>query len=242
MSADDRPRYHVRIADLPRDQRPRERLQQAGAAALSTAELIAILLRTGMAGASAVDLATRLLAVHGLDGLQRASMDELAAERGLGLAKAAQIKAALELGRRLATLQPGARPRISQPEDVVALVGAEMAILDQEELRVLLLTTRNEVQAVSTVYRGSVNAAQVRTGEILREAVRRNLPALIVVHNHPSGDPAPSADDIRMTRDLAAAGALLDIDVLDHVVIGAAGRFVSLRAQGVFGDSAPPKA
>lgn len=232
-AAADGARYHVRIHDLPQAERPRERLLAAGAAALSTAELLAILLRSGTAHESALDVAARLLATRGLDGLHRAAPAELADERGLGPASAAQIKAALELGQRLATLQPEERPKINGPEDVVALLGSEMALLEQEELRVLLLNTKNRVQAITTVYRGNVNAAQVRISEVLRDAVRRNCPALIAVHNHPSGDPTPSQDDITMTRDLRLAGELLQIDVLDHVVIGAGGRHVSLQGEGL---------
>ena len=240
--SDDGARYHVRIRDLPSGERPRERLLQAGPAALSNAELLAILLRTGTQEESALDIAQRLLAGRGLDGIQHADAGELIQEHGVGPAGAAQIKAALELGRRLATLQPEERPVVSGPEEVVALVGAEMVHLEQEELRVLLLNTKNQVQAVMTVYRGSVNAAQVRIGEILRDAVRRNCAAIIAVHNHPSGDPTPSRDDVRMTRDLMAAGRLLDIDVLDHVVIGSGGRHVSLRGEGLLGSDAdaPP--
>ena len=234
-AADDGASYHVRIRDLPSADRPRERLLRSGAGALATAELIAILLRSGIAGESALDVAGRLLATHGLDGLHQLDADLLAQERGLGPAKAAQIKAALELGRRLATLQPEDRPRISSPDDVHAMLGTEMAALEQEELRVLLLNTKNEVQSIRTVYRGSVNATQVRIGEILRDAVRRNTPALIAVHNHPSGDPTPSPDDVAMTKELVRAGQLLDIDVLDHIVIGDRGRVASLRGEGLLG-------
>ena len=232
-TGDDGATYHVHIHDLPQSERPRERLLSVGAKGLSNTELLAILLRTGTQGESALGVAGRLLATYGLDGLQRASAGELAAERGLGPATASQLKAALELGQRLATLQPEERPSISGPEDVVGLVGAEMALLEQEELRVLLLSTKNRVQAIETVYRGSVNAAQVRIGEVLRDAVRRNCPALIAVHNHPSGDPTPSRDDVRMTKDLVLAGELLDIDVLDHVIVAAGGRQVSLREDGL---------
>ena len=231
--ADDAAQYHVRIRDLPAGERPRERLLQAGAGALSNAELLAILLRTGTAGESALDIGRRLLAAHGLDGLQRLDADLLAQEHGLGPASAAQIKAALELGRRFTTLQPEQRPCINGPDDVAALVAAEMSALEQEELRVLLLNTKNEVQSLRTVYRGSVNSTQVRIGEILRDAVRRNTPALIAVHNHPSGDPTPSRDDVAMTKELVAGGKLLDIEVLDHVVIGSGGRLVSLRGEGL---------
>ena len=181
---------------------------------------------------SAIVVAQRLLADLGMDGVQRATADELIAHRGVGQAKAAHIKAALELGQRLATLQPEARPSITSPEDVMRLLGAEMALLEQEELRTLILDSKHQVLAQPTVYQGSVNRAQVRIAEILRHAVRRNAPALIAVHNHPSGDPTPSQDDVQMTRDLIVAGELLDVDVLDHLVIGA-GKHVSLRGEGL---------
>ena len=226
------PSYHVRIQDLPAQERPRERLLQRGASRLSNAELLAILLGSGTEKESALDVAQRLLAERGLDGLQRAAAEELTEHRGVGPAKAAHIKAALELGQCLATLQPEARPSITSPEDVMGLLGAEMALLEQEELRALILDSKHQVLAQPTVYQGSVNRAQVRIAEILRHAVRRNAPALIAVHNHPSGDPTPSQDDVRMTRDLIVAGELLDVDVLDHVVIGA-GKHVSLRGEGL---------
>ena len=180
-AADDGVVYRVRIRDLPSAERPRERLLHAGPAALSTAELLAILLRTGTAGESALDLAARLIATRGLDGLQRADAQELAAEHDLGPAKAAPLKAALELGRRISSLQPDARPTVAGPEDVMHLVGAEMVVLEQEELRMILLNTKNQVQGLVTIYRGSVNTAQVRIGELLRDAVRRNCPAVIAV-------------------------------------------------------------
>lgn len=233
---DDGAVYHVRIRDLPQTDRPRERLLSAGAPALSNAELIAILLRTGTQQESALDVAARLLATHGLDGLQQRSAAELAQEHGLGPASAALLKAALELGRRLATLRPQDRPIIGGPEDVVGLVGAELALLPQEELRVLMLNTKHHVLAMETVYRGSVNAAQIRVSEVLRHAVRHNCPALLAVHNHPSGDPTPSPDDIRVTHDLVLGGQLLDIDVVDHIIIGSGGRHVSLRAEGLMGE------
>ena len=232
-ASDEAAPYNVRILDLPSDERPRERLLHRGPGALSNAELIAILLRTGMKGESALDIAARLLAERGLDGLQRLDADLLATERGLGPAKAAQIKAALELGIRLATLQPEQRPRINGPEDVAALLATEMAALDLEELRILLLNTKNEVQAIHPVYVGSVNRTQVRIGEMLRPAVQRNAFGIIPVHNHPSGDPTPSADDLVMTKQLVEAGKLLDVRVLDHVIIGEGGRWVSLVTDGL---------
>ena len=232
-ASDEEAPYNVRILDLPSDERPRERLLRAGPAALSNAELIAILLRTGMKGESALDIAARLLADQGLDGLQRLDADLLAGERGLGPAKAAQIKAALELGVRLSALQPDQRPRINGPEVVVALLATEMAALEVEELRILVLNAKNEVLATHNAYIGSVNRTQVRIGEMLRPAVARNAFGIIAVHNHPSGDPAPSPDDLVMTKQLVEAGKLLDVRVLDHVIIGEHGRWVSMVTDGL---------
>ncbi len=221
------------IREWHKAERPRERLEQLGPQSLSTAELLAILLRVGMPGENAVQLARRLLRqFEGLPGLQRASFAELKAQRGIGTAKAAQIKAALELGRRLQLAQRGERPRISSPDDAAALLLYEMSALPQEHLRVLLLDTRNQVIKIHDVVRGSVNAAQVRIAEIFRQAVLTNATAIILAHNHPSGDPTPSADDIALTRQAQEAGRLLDIQVLDHLIIGD-NRFVSLKARGL---------
>ncbi len=221
------------IREWAADERPRERLEKLGAQSLSTAELIAILLRVGRRGETAVALARRLLQQFGgLEGLHRASFSEVKSIKGIGTAKAAQIKAALELGRRLQLASRGERPRISGPEDAAALVQYEMSALEQEHLRVLLLDTRNQVLAIHEVVRGSVNTAQVRMAEVFREAIRRNATAIILVHNHPSGDPTPSADDIALTRQAQQAGSLLDIEVLDHIVIGG-NKFVSLKARGL---------
>jgi DNA repair protein RadC len=147
----------------------------------------------------------------------------------MGEAKACQVKAALELGRRLSvSLSAEERPQISSPEQVAALVQTEMGLLSQESLRVVLLNTKNHVVAIREVYKGSVNSAQVRVGEVFREAIRENCPSIIVAHNHPSGDPTPSPDDIAVTRDMIQAGNLLDIELLDHIVIGG-GRWISMK-------------
>jgi DNA repair protein RadC len=227
-----RPEYNPTIRQLPAAERPRERLRLYGESALSTAELLAIILRVGVSGENVLNVATRLLSQHGgLVGLARLNFDELCAARGLGEAKAAQIRAALELGRRLAVSTPEERPTIGEPADVARLLQPEMALLDQEQLRVLVLNTRNQVIAVPTISSGTVNQSQVRPAEVFRPAIRANATAIIVVHNHPSGDPAPSRDDIRVTAELVEAGRLLDIEVLDHIVIGH-GRYVSLRQRG----------
>ncbi|MFC1935376.1 DNA repair protein RadC [Chloroflexota bacterium] len=236
MEGQQRPRYHLLIRDLPTSERPRERLRDHGATYLSNAELIAILLRTGTPAENVIDLAIRLLSQYGgLDGLARASFQELASLHGIGEAKTAQLKAALELGRRLLATSSEARVTIHSPQDVANLLMAEMAFLDQEHFRVLLLNTKNQVLAVNEVYKGNVSSAVIRADEVFQEAVRSNCPAVILVHNHPSGDPTPSSEDVQVTRQLLEAGRLLDIDVLDHVIIGqvAYGGFVSLKERGL---------
>ena len=229
MSDDGSVVYQARIRDLPSGDRPRERLRDFGPAALSNQELLAILLRTGAAKESALAMASRLLAQRdGLVGLAQTGFAELCAQRGLGEAKAAQVQAALELGKRLVATQPQERAQVRTPEDVANLLQGEMGLLDQEHLRVLLLNTRNQVLGTSEVYRGSVHTAVVRIGELFREALRHNAPAVVLVHNHPSGDPSPSPEDIAMTRQAIAAGELLDVEVLDHIVL-AQGRFASMK-------------
>ena len=226
-----RPAY--RITDMHQAERPRERLAQLGPQALSNAELIAILLRVGVPGENAVQVGQRLLqSFGGLGGLHRASFEEVCAQHGIGEAKAAQLKAAIELGRRLALETPEARPTINSPADAAALVQYEMGGLEKEHMRVLLLDSRNHVLDVVEIALGSLNSAHIRVGEIFTPAVRRNAAAIIVAHNHPSGDPTPSPDDVAVTRAIVQAGKLLDIEVLDHLVIGQ-GRFVSLKERGL---------
>ncbi|MBV9788954.1 MAG: DNA repair protein RadC [Chloroflexi bacterium] len=221
--------YHLRIKELPASEQPRERMRDHGPAALSDAELLAILLRTGVTGINVVELARKLLIEHGgWVGLQRLSFEEMMRIHGLGEAKAAQVKAALEIGRRLLLAQPEQRPQISSPGDVANLLMVEMSHLEQEHLRVVLLNTKNYVLKIPTIYIGSINSSAVRVGELFKEALKVNAASLIVVHNHPSGDPTPSPEDIAVTRQLIEAGELLDVDVLDHLVIGQ-GRWVSLR-------------
>ena len=223
-----------RIADLDADDRPRERLAKLGPQALSSAELIAILLRVGVVGEGAVQVGQRLLnQFGGIAGLHRAAFDEIIAQHGVGPAKAAQLKAAIELGRRLTLESPEDRPSINSPADAAALIQYEMSAFEQEHLRVIHLNTRNRVLGMEDVYRGSLNASQVRVGELFKSAIRRNASAVIVAHNHPSGDPTPSADDIAITRQLVGAGKLLDIELLDHVIIGGANQFFSMKEKGL---------
>ena len=222
--------YQPTILDLPPCERPRERLREHGPRYLNNAELVAILLRSGVAGENAISVAMRILAeFDGLAGLARAGYAELCDQRGLNHAKSSEIIAALELGRRISSLAPEERAQISCPQDAASLLIAEMAPLVQENLVVLLLNTRNQVVARRTIYIGTVNSSAVRPAEVLRPAIRENAPSIIVAHNHPSGDPTPSPEDISVTRDLIAAGKLMDIELLDHLVIGHGGRFTSLK-------------
>lgn len=222
--------YQPTIQQMPANERPRERLREHGPQYLNNAELVAILLRTGVSGENAISVATRILAeFEGLAGLAQAGYGELRSQRGLSDAKSCEILAALELGRRIASLAPEARAQISCPQDAANLVSADMAPLVQENLVALLLNTRNQVVARRTIYIGTVNSSAVRPAEVLRPAIRENAPSIIVVHNHPSGDPTPSPEDVAVTRDLVSAGKLMDIELLDHLIIGQGGRFVSLK-------------
>lgn len=195
--------------------------------------MLAILLRVGIPGENAVQLGQRLLIdLDGLHGLHRASFNEVCRQHGVGAAKAAQIKAAIELGRRIAAQTPDEKPAVHSPGDAAELVRYEMSALDQEHLRVILLDTRNRVITIEKVYVGSLNASTVRVGELFRAAIQRNAASVIIVHNHPSGDPTPSPEDVGLTRSIVQSGKLLDIDVLDHLIIGH-NRWVSLKERGL---------
>ncbi|MEF3272852.1 MAG: DNA repair protein RadC [Chloroflexus sp.] len=223
----------LRMNEIPVREQPRERLARLGAGALSDAELLAIVLRVGVSGADVLQLAHYLLNDYGgWTGLQWADYNDLCQRNGIGASKAASIKATLEIGRRLARSGIDERYPIRSPSDVAALLIVEMAHLDQEHLRTVLLDTKHRVQQINTVYIGSLNSATIRIGEVFKDAVRRNSAAIIVVHNHPSGEATPSPEDIQVTRQLVAAGRLLDIEVLDHLIIGR-GQYVSLRERGL---------
>lgn len=232
--------YHLTIKQLPAEDRPRERLLRFGAQALSNAELVALLIRTGTGTETAIQVAYRLLKL-GDDGdggdarslryLVQASVDELKKVRGIGLAKAAQIKAAVELGKRLAATT-GSRPAITSPADAVNMVMEEMRYLEREHFQVLMLNTRNQVLGVHLASVGTLNSSLVHPREIFREPIRRAAAAVILVHNHPSGDPSPSQEDMAITRRLVEAGRLLGIEVLDHIIIGD-NRYISFQERGL---------
>jgi DNA repair protein RadC len=232
MSANNTTPEHPAINRLPDSERPRERLLQHGPKVLSNVELLAIILRTGTASENVLRLSERILAHYGgVHGLASAALGELEQFNGLGTAKVAQIAAALELGRRAATSIPEDRPQIQKAADAAALV-QDMRDLQQEHVRVILLDSQRRVVTISTVYIGTLYASVLRAAEIFREAVTRNCPALILVHNHPSGSPNPSPEDIQITQSLLAAGKLLDIQFLDHLIIGQQ-KWVSLKELGL---------
>jgi DNA repair protein RadC len=213
----------------------RERLALGGPASLSSGELLALVMGSG--GSSSLEAANGLLTRHGsLADIARADVLELTDQAGVGRARAAQLVAAFELGRR-STADTGGRWTVRAPRDVADRLMVQLAPLEREELHVVLLNTKNAVLRQSLVYRGNVSSAVVRIAELFRDAVRIHAAGLIVVHNHPSGDPEPSPDDLALTAEAVAAGRLLDVPVLDHVII-AAGGFVSLRDRGVAFDRA----
>jgi DNA repair protein RadC len=218
---------------LDKSELPRERLRRLGPAALKTEELVAIILRTGTQGENVLHLAEKLLRdAGGLAGLARMSHGELVRIKGVKEAKAIELQAAIELGRRLIAASPEERPIIHSPADAANLL-SEMGTMEQETMRTLLLDTKNRVLAIPTIYRGSLHTTVIRVAELFKEAVRQNSAALIVAHNHPSGDPTPSPEDVAVTREIVQAGKILDIDVLDHLVIGAGQKFVSLKERGL---------
>lgn len=228
----DRPGYLL-IRDLPSAERPRERLLRFGPAALSNAELLAIIWRTGTTRESVLEMASRVLSQFGsLAAIGKASIRELMALRGIGEAKAIELQAAIELGRRTVSLAPDDRLTVRSPADIANFCIPDMALLDRETLRVVLLNMKNQVVSVHDLYRGSLNRSVVRVAEVFREAIRQNAAAIAVVHNHPSGDPSPSSEDVAVTSDLVAAGRLLDIEVLDHIIV-AGQRYLSLKERGL---------
>ncbi|MGI8587187.1 MAG: RadC family protein [Chloroflexia bacterium] len=215
---------------MPSDDRPREKLARLGSPVLSDSELLAILFGSGSKGETVLELAGRLLREHGgLTGLSRVSFEELCGVHGLGEAKVCQLKAALELGRRLLIADPEDRLVVEGPQKIGDLLVAEMRSFEQEVLRVVVLNTKHQVMKMVDVHKGSVNSSPVRVAEVFKEALRLNASAILVAHNHPSGDTTPSRPDIDVTEQIISAGKLLDVDVLDHLIIGHT--WLSMRAK-----------
>jgi DNA repair protein RadC len=220
------------IRDFPQDERPRERLIQSGAASLSNQELLAILLRTGTKSESVLQLSNRLLnRFDGLNLLKDASLEEITKTKGIGLAKAVQIMAAVEFGRRISNLAFDDRYSIRSPEDGANYVMNDMRFLAQEHFVCLYLNTKNQVLHKQTIFIGSLNASIVHPREVFKEAFRRSAASIICIHNHPSGDPTPSREDIEVTKRLVECGRIIGIDILDHLIIGEK-KFISLKEKG----------
>ncbi|KHL94708.1 DNA repair protein RadC [Paenibacillus sp. LMG 31459] len=220
------------LRDLPHEERPRERMMHYGAESLSQAELLAILLRTGAQSESAIHIAQRLLGITGgLRGLADLSIEELTTIKGIGPAKAVQLKAGIELGRRMANSRLTEPVIIRSPQDAAEILTEQLRYLQKEHFICLFLNTKNHVIAQETLSMGSLNASIVHPREVFRAAMKCSSAAIICAHNHPSGDPTPSPEDISLTSRLMQAGEIVGIDVLDHLVIGDSS-FVSLKEKG----------
>lgn len=220
------------IRDFPEDERPRERFEQNGPESLSNHELIAILLRTGTKEESVLQLSNRLLTnFEGLRLLKDATLDEITAIKGIGKAKAIQVLAAVEIGRRISNLAYNDRYVIRTPEDCANYVMNDMRFLSQEHFVCLYLNTKNQVLHKRTIFIGSLNASIVHPREVYKEALRRSAASVICLHNHPSGDPSPSREDLEVTKRLVESGKILGIELLDHIIIGE-NKFVSLKEKG----------
>ncbi|MBI1280049.1 MAG: DNA repair protein RadC [Anaerolineaceae bacterium] len=221
---------------LPTSERPRERLLTQGAESLSNAELIAVLLRTGTPSENVLQVAEQvLMTCGGLAGLMRVTQHDLLKINGLGPTKATQIMAVAELAKRAMTLPNIERTAIDKAEDAARLL-MDMQFLQQEHIRILLLDSARCLIASPTIYIGTLNTSILRVSEIYREAITRNSPAIILAHNHPSGDPTPSPEDLEITHTLIAAGKLLDIQLIDHLIMGH-NQWVSLKALGLAFDA-----
>lgn len=223
----------LKIKDLPVNERPRERLLRYGAQTLSNTELIAVILGSGIKHENIVILSSRLLKDNnGLNGLLNLSIDELKNVKGIGLSKASQLVALGEISRRYKSYKSGEDRKITKPSDAAEYLMDDMRYLKQEELRVILLDTKNKVISVKEISRGSLNSSIVHPREVFCEAIKKHSASIIICHNHPSGDPMPSSEDINVTNRLVKCGKLLGIDIIDHIIIGN-GAFISLKEKGI---------
>jgi DNA repair protein RadC len=230
----------IRIKDLPKSERPRERLVELGADALNSSELIAILLRTGTKGCSAVEAAQQLVTKFGsLNALSQASLEDLQVTPGVGPDKAIALKSAFTLARRMARELQGESPVLDNPASIADYLREQNREYEVEHFQVVMLNTRRKLIRLEVISQGLVDTLLAHPREVFRAAIAANATAVVLVHNHPSGDPTPSANDIKVTRDLIRAGHLLKIDVLDHVILGRRAQegskdYVSLRELGYF--------
>jgi len=225
---------HATIKDLPIEERPRERLVRHGAAVLSNAELLAILLRVGNKEENAISLAHRILKQEqGLRFLVDSKVEQMASIKGIGQAKAAQIKAAIELGKRLTTFELGVDKPVKSPQDVANLLMEDMRYLKKEHMKLVLLNIKCNLISVEEISIGSLNASIVHPREVFNPAIKKSSASIIMVHNHPSGDPTPSSEDIAITARISEAGKLIGIELVDHIIIGD-GKYTSMKEKGLF--------
>lgn len=222
--------YNVTIKKMPENERPREKLMRYGSKTLSNSELIAILIRTGSKKQSALELANILLSHHekGIRFLANCTVEELSKIKGIGKSKACQIIAAVELGNRLSRSSLEIKRRIKSPKDVTDMFINDMRFLEKEHFKVVFLNTKNEIITFETISIGSLNASIVHPREVFNRAIKKSSASIILLHNHPSGNPEPSKEDINITKRLAEAGHIIGIEVLDHIIIGD-GSYYSLK-------------
>ncbi|ACD52854.1 DNA repair protein RadC [Clostridium botulinum] len=223
----------LKIKDIPKNERPKEKLLSYGADTLNNSELLAIILRTGTKGENVLQLSNRLLSeFQGLDGILEASLDDITSIKGIKEGKASQILALAELFRRFRTFKSADRDiKIMSPNDIAMLINGEMSLLKQEILKVIFLNTKNIVIGTKDVFKGSLNTSIVHPREIFKEAVNKSSTKIIICHNHPSGDPTPSKEDINITLRIKECGEIMGIQLLDHIIIGKNG-FISLKEKG----------
>ncbi|MCL7415464.1 MAG: DNA repair protein RadC [ANME-2 cluster archaeon] len=224
--------YHIRIQDIQPKDRPRERLLKKGPSALSDSELLAIILRTGTRGENVLNLCSRILSTYNIQQLSCASPTKLQEIHGIGTAKAAEMTAMFELARRLETFTEEEKPRISSPEAAYRFLYPKLREQKKESFIALHLDTKNKLLREETVSVGSLNANIVHPREVFKTAIQESAAAIIVAHNHPSGDPTPSQNDIDITRKLVETGRVMGIELYDHIIIGN-GRFLSLKEQNL---------
>lgn len=225
---------NIKISDIPLNERPMEKLLNYGVDGLSNPELLAILLRTGTKGENVISLSTRLLSNLGdLDGILDASLEDIKAIKGIKDVKACQIIALSELFKRFKTLRSKNNLfKVSSPKDIAELLINEMSYLNQEVLKLILLNTKNNIIKMENIFKGSLNSSIVHPREIFREAVKYGSANIIITHNHPSGDPTPSREDINITNRLKECGEIMGIKLLDHLIIGN-NRYFSLKEKGI---------
>ncbi|MGL4874997.1 MAG: RadC family protein [Clostridium sp.] len=223
----------LKVLDIPKGERPQEKLISFGAESLTDAELLALILRTGIKGENVITLSQRIIAeLGGLDGILNASLEDIKKIKGIKDSKGTRILAIVEIARRLKSLRNLEKKKVTKAEDLVEFLYPEMSTLNQEVLKLVVLNTKNQITRVKDVFKGSLNSAIVHPREIFNEALKASAASIIICHNHPSGDPTPSKEDIMITKRISSCGELLGINLTDHIIVGD-NKYVSLREKGI---------